>query len=139
TSLQRSTTLAQRGADLAQQRLQAVDQRIREMEARSADLNARSADLEVRAQGIWARADGPGSRAEGVDARLTQLSSTRNARTVVNTLQVEFGFNQASLDDSAKSMLLALVRELRDNPELALDLEGYTDSKGSRQYNIRLS
>ena len=138
-SVQGSTTQAQQDADLAQQRLQAVDQRIRELEARTADLDARTADLEVRAQGIWARADGAGSPAEGVGARVTRQSSTRNARTVVNTLPVEFGFNQASLDDSAKSMLFALVRELRDNPELALDLEGYTDSKGSRQYNIRLS
>ena len=34
---------------------------------------------------------------------------------------------------------MVLVRELRDSPELALDLEGYTDAKGSRQYNVRLS
>jgi outer membrane protein OmpA-like peptidoglycan-associated protein len=58
---------------------------------------------------------------------------------VVNVLQVEFAFDQSALDDAAKSMLFVLVGELRDNPELALDLEGYTDSKGSRQYNVRLS
>jgi outer membrane protein OmpA-like peptidoglycan-associated protein len=152
-SAQGTAAQAQRDADLAQKRLNAVDQSVSvlgarsstleaqssTLDARSTILEARSADLEARTQGAWTRAEGAGARAEGVDARLTRLWATRNVRTVVNVLQVEFGFDQASLGDSAKSILFALVRELRENPELALDLEGYTDSKGSYQYNVRLS
>ena len=57
----------------------------------------------------------------------------------MNVLQVDFAFDQAALDAVAKSVLVVLVREVRGDPRLALDLEGYTDSKGSRQYNVRLS
>ena len=66
-------------------------------------------------------------------------TAQRSTGAVANTLQVEFGFNQSSLDDSAKSMLMVVVREVRDTPGLTLDLEGYADPKGSRQYNVRLS
>ena len=123
---------AQRDADLAQKRLNAVDQRVGVLEARTSELDART-------HGTSARADGATARADGVDARLTMLWAKRNARTVVNILQVDFGFDQSTLDDAAKSMLFVLVGELRNSPELALDLEGYTDSKCSHQYNVRLS
>lgn len=150
---QGSTAQAQREADLAQKRLNALDQSVAVLEARSTSLEARSSTLEARNSTLEARstdlgartrdastlAESANARAESVDARLTRLWATRNVRTVVNVLQVEFGFDQSWLDDSARSMLFALVRELRENPELALDLEGYTDSKGSHQYNVRLS
>jgi len=126
------TQQAQRDANLAQQRLTVVDQRVRVLETRTSE-------LEERAQGASARADGATTRADGVDARLTRLWANRNARSVVNILQVEFGFDQSALDDAGKSMLFVLVQDLRDSPELSLDLEGYTDSKGSHQYNVRLS
>jgi outer membrane protein OmpA-like peptidoglycan-associated protein len=133
-SAQQDATSAQlrRDASAAQHRLGAAEQRIGALESRAAE-------LEDRAQGTALRAEGATARADGIDARLTRLWAGRNARTVVNVLQVEFAFDQSSLDDAAKSMLFVLVGELRGSPELALDLEGYTDSKGSHQYNVRLS
>lgn len=121
-----------RDAQGIQQRLGAVDQRIGALEARTAELHDRAQGAALRAEGAYARAD-------GVDARLTRLWASRNSRTVVNVLQVDFAFDQSALDGAAKSMLVVLVREVRGDPRLALDLEGYTDSKGSRQYNVRLS
>ena len=121
-----------RVADLAQQGLGAVDQRIGVLEARTAE-------LQDGARGMALRAENATSRADGVDARLTRLWANRNARTVVNVLHVEFAFDQSALNDAAKSMLFVLVDELRSNPGLGLDLEGFTDSKGTLQYNVRLS
>ena len=121
-----------RDAEATQQRLGAVDQRIGALEARTSE-------VEDRAQGAAIRAEAATARADGVDARLIRLWSNHLSRTVVNVLQVQFAFDQSALDDAAKSMLFVLVDELRDNPRLALDLEGYTDSKGSHQYNVRLS
>jgi outer membrane protein OmpA-like peptidoglycan-associated protein len=153
STAQGSTAQAQQHADLAQQQLSAVDQRVGALEARSYTLEAQSSALDKRAaqqearssrleadvKDASARAAEAGARAEGVDARLTRLWSTRNARTVVNVLQVQFGFDRSSLDDSAKSVLFALARELRENPEISVDLEGYTDSAGNYYYNIGLS
>jgi outer membrane protein OmpA-like peptidoglycan-associated protein len=86
-------------------------------------------------------ADARGERLDPSQAGRPPASTAalRGTSAVVNTLQVEFGFNRSSLDDSAKSMLMVVVREVRDTPGLTLDLEGYADPKGSRQYNIRLS
>ncbi len=61
------------------------------------------------------------------------------ARNQVQTLQVQFGFDKADLDDAAQTALLVLTKKLRDNPKLTVDLEGYADSVGSRDYNLWLS
>jgi outer membrane protein OmpA-like peptidoglycan-associated protein len=62
-----------------------------------------------------------------------------NARGRVQTLHVQFGFDKADLDDAAQTTLLLLTKKLRDNPKLTVDLEGYADSVGSRDYNLWLS
>jgi outer membrane protein OmpA-like peptidoglycan-associated protein len=122
----------QRDAEATKQRFGVVDQRIDALEARTAE-------LQDRVQTVAMRAEAASTRAERVDAGLGRLWAEHNGRTVVNVLQVEFPFNQYALDDAARSMLFVLLRELRGNPRLAVDLEGYTDTKGSRQYNVRLS
>jgi outer membrane protein OmpA-like peptidoglycan-associated protein len=121
-----------RDAEVTQQRFSVVDERIGALEARTAE-------LQDRAQGAAMRAESASPRAENTDAWLSRLWAHRNSRTVVNTLHVEFPFDQSALDDTAKSVLFVLIGELRGDPRLAVDLEGYTDSKGSRQYNVRLS
>jgi outer membrane protein OmpA-like peptidoglycan-associated protein len=85
------------------------------------------------------RADEAAARAAATDARLTRLWANRHARRAVNSLTISFGFDEASLDDQGKSMLQALVHELRGDPTLTVDLEGYADSRGSRDYNVQLS
>jgi outer membrane protein OmpA-like peptidoglycan-associated protein len=86
-----------------------------------------------------ARADDAGTRADEVDKRLTKLWSTRNQRQVVETIHVQFGFDRATLSDEAQTALQALLKEMTDNPELTVDLEGYTDSTGPTVHNDRLS
>jgi outer membrane protein OmpA-like peptidoglycan-associated protein len=86
------------------------------------------------------------TKAEGVDGRVAKLwSSQQNARqnrhnaTVVDTLHVQFGFDRSDLDDAAQTALLGLVKELRANANLTVELVGYTDTKGGREYNYSLS
>jgi outer membrane protein OmpA-like peptidoglycan-associated protein len=63
----------------------------------------------------------------------------RKARTLHGVVHVRFGVNRADLDDTAEKALLAVLRELRENPSLTLDLEGTTDPSGPREYNLKLS
>ena len=127
-----ASTQIRRDAEVTQQRFSAVDQRIGALEARTAELHD-------RVQGVAMRAEAASPGPDNADVALSRLWAHRNWRKVVNTLQVEFPFDQSALDDAAKSMLFVLIGELRGNPRLTVDLEGYTDSKGSRQYNVRLS
>lgn len=84
-------------------------------------------------------ASGAAQKADAVDGRLTRLWARRNARTLVETLDVKFGFDRADLDDRAQTALVGLVRELQANPSLSVDLTGYTDPMGPHEYNVSLS
>jgi outer membrane protein OmpA-like peptidoglycan-associated protein len=79
------------------------------------------------------------AKADGVDRRLSRLWSNRYSPKVVDTVDVFFGFDRWDLDDGAQTALLALIRELQANPSLTVELMGYTDSKGARDYNYQLS
>ena len=99
----------------------------------------RAEDASTRAVGAQGRADTAFARADEVDGRLTRLWSTRTKRDLVEAVQVHFGFNRWDLNDTAQTALVALVRELRENPRLSVDLEGYADPRGTYEYNVALS
>ena len=98
------------------------------------------------ARGARERADAAMAKAEGVDGGLTKLRSNQqhtklnrhNSRTV-ETVNVQFGFDRSDLDDGAQTTLLGLVKDLQANPNLTVELAGYTDMKGAREYNYNLS
>ena len=50
-----------------------------------------------------------------------------------------FGFDKYELSDDAKFELEKLYSIMAGNPEMMLELTGHTDSKGSANYNLRLS
>lgn len=85
------------------------------------------------------RADAAMAKAEGVDGRITKLWNNRYNGKVVDTINVQFGFDRSELDDGAQTTLLGLVKELQTNPGLTVELIGYTDMKGAREYNYTLS
>jgi outer membrane protein OmpA-like peptidoglycan-associated protein len=100
---------------------------------------ARADSAWVRADTAYSRADSALARADDVDSRLTRLWSTRFARDAVETVHVQFRFNSAELTDAAQTSLSALVKELQSNQKLTVDLEGYTDTAGDRNYNVQLA
>ncbi|MGH7420497.1 MAG: OmpA family protein [Candidatus Rokuibacteriota bacterium] len=85
------------------------------------------------------RADAAMTKAEGVDTRLTRLWSNRFNQKTADTLEVYFGFDKAELTDGAQTALLGVIKELQANPTLVVELGGYTDPKGTLDYNYGLS
>ncbi len=120
---------------------QVTDVRFLADEARSRSDQARSKALE--ATGLAGQAMGKAvdamARAEGTDSRLTRFWSDRNRRSLVDSLTVGFGFDRWELDDRAETTLVDFVRQMKENSNLVLDLEGYTDRIGPREYNLQLS
>jgi outer membrane protein OmpA-like peptidoglycan-associated protein len=92
-----------------------------------------------RADGAFGRADAAFGRADEVNGRVTRLWNSRYKRDLVDTLHVQFAFDRADLSDGAQTALLQVSKELKDNPLLTVDLEGYTDPTGPRDYNVGLS
>src|SRR4030095_16148116 len=45
----------------------------------------------------------------------------------------------SDLSDAAQTALATIVKELKENPNLTVDLEGFTDQTGARDYNVTLS
>ena len=92
-----------------------------------------------RAETAQKNAETAVGRADEVNTRLSRLWTGRNKRTVVETVHVQFGFDRADLSDGAQTALLGIVKELKSNADLSVDLEGSTDPTGARDYNMGLS
>jgi len=134
-------------------RVDAVDKRVDSVEGRVSQEAQKTDGMGVRvgtletsitstseaARGARERADAAMAKAEGVDSRLTKLWNNRYNAKVVETVNVQFGFNRSELDDGAQTTLLGLIKEMQANPGLTVDLAGYTDMKGARDYNYNLS
>ncbi|MDZ4750766.1 MAG: OmpA family protein [Flavobacteriales bacterium] len=53
--------------------------------------------------------------------------------------KILFGFDQSILSDAAKENLTKLVTVLNEYPETDIEIQGHTDSDGSKSYNQNLS
>jgi outer membrane protein OmpA-like peptidoglycan-associated protein len=102
----------------------------------AATLAERAANRAEEVGGIATQAQ---AKAEQTDVRLTRLWASRNKRTVADTMVVKFGFDKWHLDDRAETSLLEVVRQLQENPDVIVNIEGYTDGTGPAVYNVELS
>ena len=101
--------------------------------------NERAEGAFGRAEDARGRADAAYGRADDVNSRLSRLWTGRNKRNVVETVHVQFGFDRSDLSDGAQTALLGIIKELKTNADLTIDLEGFTDPTGPREYNYGLS
>ena len=133
-------------AQRVDKRVDSVEGRVSQEAQKTEGMGVRMGTFETQitstseaARGARERADAAMAKAEGVDSRLTKLWNNRYNAKVVETVNVQFGFNRSELDDGAQTTLLGLVKEMQANPGLTVELAGYTDMKGARDYNYSLS
>ena len=133
-------------AQRVDKRVDSVEGRVSQEAQKTDGMGVRVGTLETSitstseaARGARERADAAMAKAEGVDSRLTKLWNNRYNAKLVETVNVQFGFNRSELDDGAQTTLLGLVKEMQANPGLTVELAGYTDMKGARDYNYNLS
>jgi outer membrane protein OmpA-like peptidoglycan-associated protein len=91
------------------------------------------------ARGANERATTALNKAGDVDSRMTRLWSNRYNQRTVDTVEIYFGFDRADLSDGAQTTLVGVVKELQASPTLVVRLGGFTDPKGSREYNYGLA
>ena len=123
---QRYSEIASEHARLAanQERLAKLD-----LERQRLQLALREAKLaEVQEQGKW------------LEAQIVSLTTQDSDRGLVMTLgDVLFDTGRAELKTSASRTVLKLVQFLQLNPRRIVRIEGYTDSTGTAQDNLKLS
>jgi outer membrane protein OmpA-like peptidoglycan-associated protein len=107
--------------------------------ARADEASAKAADAGDRAATADATAREALGKATETDQRLSKLWANKDKRTLTETLVVTFAFDKWVLNDGAQTRLLALAKQLEEQPQLSIELEGYTDSTGTSAYNIQLS
>ena len=110
-----------------------------EASSKADEASSKAADAAARANAADATAKEALGKATDTDQRLTKLWASRDKRTLTETLAVQFDFDKWVLNDGAQTRLLELVKELGEQPQLSVELEGYTDSIGGSAYNIGLS
>jgi outer membrane protein OmpA-like peptidoglycan-associated protein len=120
-------------------RLGEESQRVTRVEGQLGETVQRLGGVETKVGEAQAKADSAFNRADEVDNRLSRLWTNRHKRQLVETVHVQFAFDKAELTDGAQTALAAILKELKANPALTVDLEGYTDPTGTRDYNIGLS
>ena len=100
-----------------------------ELERQRLQLALREAKLvSVQQQGKW------------LEAQIVSLATTQSDRGLVMTLgDVLFDTGQAELKNSASRTVLKLVQFLQLNPKRVVRIEGYTDSTGTSEDNLKLS
>ena len=103
------------------------------------EASAKAGDAATRADAAGATAKDALAKATDTDQRLTKLWANREKRTLTETVVVQFDFDKWMLNDGAQTRLVELVKQLQDQPQLSIELEGYTDSTGPGPYNIQLS
>ena len=116
-----------------------MDQRLGQQAQKVTWIEAKLETVETTAGEARTRADSAYSRADEVNDRLSRLWSSRHKRQLVETVHVQFGFDKWDLSDGAQTALLQIVRDMKANPSLTVDLEGYTDPVGPHAYNVALS
>jgi outer membrane protein OmpA-like peptidoglycan-associated protein len=120
-------------------RLGEESQRVTKVEGQLGETNQRVTGVETKVGEVGDQAKAAHTRAEEVDSRLTRLWTNRHKQQLVETVHVQFGFDKADLTDGAQTALATIVKELKANPALSVELEGYTDRTGPKDYNVALS
>ncbi len=141
---------AERGAVLLKARTQEAEQAIRlaEEQKRQATLAGERADA-ARLEAGAMTAEAQKARAEALSAeeqrrkleeQIAELQATQSERGLVITLgDVLFDTNKSELRSGAQYTIDKLAAFLDEYPKRNVLIEGFTDSTGAVEYNLRLS
>ena len=128
------------------QRVDTVDGRVTQESERIQGVGSRVATVETSvtevseaARGAKEASNAALAKSDDVDRRVTRLWTSRHSPRLVDSAEFFFGFDRADLDDKAQTALGNLAKDLQSNPNLIVELTGYTDTRGSREYNYQLS
>ena len=118
---------------------QRVDQKVDGVDGRLKSAEGTLTETTATAKGAKDRADSAYTKADETNSRLTRLWANRNNRKEAESYQILFGFDKWDVGDQGQTTLSTLVKEMKENPKLTVDLQGYADPVGTYAYNVALS
>lgn len=153
---QQTTPVQQRVEEIDKKHTQALAQLeakeqkdLSRLEERTATAENKAMDAARAAQAADQRAGQAGDAAQNA-ARLAQenqskLGDLANALgnidnyKLIQTEEILFGFNKATLTPESKTKLEQLVQKVSGMKRYAIEVEGFTDKTGAAEYNLALS
>jgi outer membrane protein OmpA-like peptidoglycan-associated protein len=118
-----------------QERVRQTEGRITEVDQKAAAADQKAAAAGQSAQDARTAADTVSARAEEIDRSIRRLVF----EVVLSEDQGNFKFGDKMLPDEAKPALDSMVQRLTSEPKnIFIEIEGHTDSSGSKVLNERL-
>jgi outer membrane protein OmpA-like peptidoglycan-associated protein len=114
------------------QALEATDRRIQ-------GLDSRLGEVSGVATGAKKDAETVANAQRDAEAAFNQRFANRNRYAVVDTKTVYFDFAKADIRDQEMSELEDVAKALKDDPNAAVELQGFADARGSDHYNYQLT
>ncbi len=112
---------AQQGIQDASQRADAADQKAQAASDRADSAQSMASDLKTQVS--------------GVEGKLGNIDNYKPSSTV----NLNFAFNRYKLDKKAQGDLDDLAGNIKDKNGYIIQIEGFTDSVGNKDYNLELS
>jgi len=56
---------------------------------------------------------------------------------IIKTLRINFDFNKANIKKIYYSQIEKVAIAMKNNPKLKIEIDGYTDNIGSKEYNLK--
>ena len=139
-SAQREAEAAQREALLAQQRTEAARRDALTAQQRAEQARREAEASQQQSAEAQRNASQEADKARRLQAELAELSAKQTPRGYVVTLgDILFDVNRSELRSGARRSIDRLAAFARDNPERRFEIDGFTDSQGSAEYNMGLS
>jgi outer membrane protein OmpA-like peptidoglycan-associated protein len=76
----------------------------------------------------------PPSQTPTAESMKTELEASGRV-----TLYINFDFNKATIKPDGKPIIAQVIKLMKDNADLKLSINGYTDNVGTHDYNVKLS
>ena len=121
--------------------LSRVDSKVVAVDGRVSQLDSRTGELKGEVQSVDQKAAQAQSAADRAANNLTVLDQkfqNRNQFSVATEKAILFRFDSSKLDSKYQSDLEEIAMTLTKNPDALIVLEGRTDSKGDKDYNVKL-
>ncbi len=116
-----------------------VDEKAAEAGRRAQEAADTAGHATELAQDARQRADGARSAASRVDSRLDQTVANLDNYQLLNTEKVYFDFGKSVLGKDEQARLDETIGTLSSAKNYVVEVEGYADRTGNRDYNVALS
>jgi outer membrane protein OmpA-like peptidoglycan-associated protein len=134
-SLGKSVEQTQERTRQNQNRITQVDQKAQAAQQSAQQAHQTATEASTLAKAADAKADSADAKADSIEKASRRLLN----ELVISEEEGNFKFDQTTLPDSAKTTLDELVSHLKQDPKnVFIEIEGYTDSVGSKSINQRV-